>query len=83
MWWDMLRYFGNNTDKKVINEMYLALEKILWMDSTECQGAALHGLGHIEHPKKEQLVTKYLRERPNLHHDIRIYALACIEGNVL
>ena len=37
MWWDLLRYFGEDADERVVNEMYLALKKILFMGSLECQ----------------------------------------------
>jgi hypothetical protein len=83
MWWDLLRYFGEDADERVVNEMYLALKKILFMDSLECQGAALHGLGHITHPGKQALIERYLRRHPDLHPNVRSYALASIEGKVL
>jgi hypothetical protein len=83
MWWDLFRYFGDDRDQRVVNEMYLALKKILLMDSIDCQGAALHGLGHIDHPKKTELINRYLRAHPDLDPDHRSYALACIEGKVL
>lgn len=83
MWWDLFRYFGDDPDERVINEMYLALAKILFMDSLECQGAALHGLGHITHPNKAALIRRYLRTHSNVDPRIRSYALASIEGKVL
>ena len=78
-----MRYFGDDADERVVNEMYLALKRILFMDSLECQGAALHGLGHITHHGKEALINRYLRKYPDLHPNIRSYALASIEGKVL
>lgn len=83
MWWDFFRYFGDDPDERVVNEMYLALRKILFIESIECQGAALHGLGHIEHPKKAALINRYLRSYQDLDPEIRRYALASIEGSVL
>ena len=83
MWWDLLRYFGEDADERVVNEMYLALKKILFMDSLECQGSALHGLGHLTHPGKRALIERYLGRHPDLHPSIRSYALASIEGKVL
>ena len=83
MWWDFFRYFGDDPDERIVNEMYLALRKILFIESLDCQGAALHGLGHIEHPKKAALINRYLRRYPDLHPAIRSYALASIDGNVL
>jgi hypothetical protein len=83
MWWDLLRYFGDDREERVVDEMFLALKKILFLDSLECQAAALHGLGHLDHSDKESLINKYLSERPDLHPNIRRYAIACINGNVL
>ena len=78
-----MRYFGEDADERVVNEMYLALKKILFMGSLECQGAALHGLGHITHPGKQALIERYLRRHPDLQPNVRSYALASIEGKVL
>ena len=83
MWWDLLRYFGDDREERVVNEMFLALEKILLLDSLDCQAAALHGLGHLDHSDKESLIRKYLNEHRDLHPDIRRYATSCIKGNVL
>lgn len=83
MWFDLLRYFGKDRDQRVVDEIYLVLEKILFMDSFHCQGAALHGLGHLDHPDKKDLITKYLREHHDLHPEVRRYAKAAIKGNVL
>ena len=83
MWWDLLRYFGDKREERVVDEMFLALEKILFMDSVECQGAALHGLGHLDHSDKESLINKYLSEQRDLPPEVRRYAISCIKGNVL
>ncbi|HEY6330223.1 MAG TPA: hypothetical protein VI756_12865 [Blastocatellia bacterium] len=83
MWWDIFRYFGDDPDQKVVNEMCLALKEILQMDSLDCQIGALHGLGHLDHPGKQDLINHYLRSHPDLPEEIRSYALASIEGNVL
>lgn len=83
MWWDFFRYFGDDPDEKVIAEMFRALKQILFMKSMHCQLAALHGLGHLEHPRKEALIKKYLDKNPGMEKGIRDYALACISGNIL
>ena len=83
MWWDLLRYFGEDRDERVVDEMYLALKKILVLDSLDCQTAALHGLGHIEHSGKGPLINSYLSNHQDLHPDIRRYAVSAIKGNVL
>jgi hypothetical protein len=83
MWFDLLRYFGEDRDQRVVNELYRALEKILFMDSFDCQGAALHGLGHLDHPARKDLITKYLRKHRDLNPEARRYAKAAIKGRVL
>lgn len=83
MWWDLLRFFADNREDRVVEEVFLALEKILFIDSLDCQGAALHGLGHLDHPDKESLINKYLSKHEDLDPEIRRYATSCIGGNVL
>ena len=83
MWFDLLRSFRRDRDQRVVEEMFLALEKILFMDSFLCQGAALHGLGHLDHPGKKDLITNYLRKHRALNPDARRYAKAAIKGMVL
>jgi hypothetical protein len=83
MWFDLLRYFGEDGDKRVVNELYLTLEKILLMDSFQCQASALHGLGHLDHPAKQDVITKYLRKHRDLYPEARRYAKAAIKGRVL
>lgn len=81
MWWDCLRDFSDDKDPKVIEWMFSALSEILKIDSFSCQMSALHGLGHIEHKEKKNLIEKFLRQNPNFED--KEYALAAIEGNVL
>lgn len=81
MWWDCLRSFDKNKDLRVADWMFEALSQILKIDSIDCQMSALHGLGHIEHSGKKDLIEKFLRENPDFAEEE--YALAAIEGNVL
>ncbi|HKA20073.1 MAG TPA: hypothetical protein VKN18_17420 [Blastocatellia bacterium] len=83
MWWDLLRYFGKDRDGRVVNEMFLALDQILLMDSFQCQLAALHGLGHLTHARKKGAINRYLKTHPDLQPHIREYAFAAIKGRVL
>ena len=66
MWWDALRYFGDDGEERVVDEIFLALKKTLFLDSLDCQGAALHGLGHLDHSEKRSVINKYLKEHPDL-----------------
>lgn len=83
MWWDLLRYFGDKREEQVVDEIFRALNRILFLSSLDCQTAALHGLGHLEHSDKESLINKYLNAHRDLDPDTRRYAVSCIEGNVL
>ncbi len=80
MWWDCLRGFNEDKDTKVFDWMFEALSQILDIDSVDCQLSALHGLGHIEHHGKKNLIENFLRKYPNFTHGD--YALATIEGNI-
>ena len=81
MWWDCLRGFAEDKDLKVADWMFAALSQILEIDSRACRLSALHGLGHIEHKGKKNLIEKFLRQNPDF--DDKEYALAAIEGKVL
>lgn len=81
MWWDYLRGFGNDKDLQVFDWMFETLSPILEIDSTNCQLSALHGLGHIEHREKKNLIENFLRRNPNFAD--KDYAISAIEGKVL
>lgn len=92
MWWDSLCYdwhCGNRSrenggeDERMQNVMFATLAKILELDSLFCQGAALHGLGHLHHPGTEELVADYLKAHPNISADMKEYARAAARFEVL
>ncbi len=92
MWWDSLCYdwhCGNRNrdlggeDLKMQDVMFETLAAILSIDSPSCQGAALHGLGHLHHPGTHELVQKYIREHPSLSEKQREYAVAAAAFKVL
>ena len=71
MWWDSLCYAwhcGNRNrerggdDLELQDIFFQTLSKVLAIDSWTCQGAALHGLGHLHHPGTKELVNRYLDE---------------------
>jgi hypothetical protein len=62
---------------------FQTLSKVLAIDSWTCQGAALHGLGHLHHPGTKELVNRYLDENPSLATEQKAYALAAAEFQVL
>jgi len=81
MWWDCLRNFNDEKDLEVMKWMFEALSEILKIDSVDCQMSALHGLGHIEHSEKKDLIKKFLKENPNFTD--KEYASAAIIGHIL
>jgi hypothetical protein len=92
MWWDSLCYdwhCGNRNravggeDMKMQDVMFETLAAILDLNSLTCQGAALHGLGHLHHPATQELVQRYLQERPSLSREWKEYALAAAEFKVM
>lgn len=63
MWWDCLRYFGDKKDLKVADWIFGALSQILEIDNQYCRLSALHGLGHIEHKGKKDLIEKNFKTK--------------------
>jgi hypothetical protein len=70
MWWDVLCYSwhcGNRNrerggeDLELQDIYFQTLAKVLAIDSWICQGAALHGLGHLHHPETANLIGRYQR----------------------
>jgi hypothetical protein len=92
MWWDLLCYdwhCGNRNrnlggeDMKMQDVMFDTLAAILCLDSPTCQRAALHGLGHLHHPRTQELIQRYIKEHPSLSKEEKEYALAAAEFKVM
>lgn len=92
MWWDSLCYdwhCGNRKresggdDLELQDVFFHTLVKVLALDSWICQGAALHGLGHLHHPDTAEAVGRFIREHPSLSAEQIKYARAASEFNVL
>jgi hypothetical protein len=92
MWWDALCYdwhCGNRLrerggeDQSMQNVMFETLRSILGQNSEICQGAALHGLGHLHHPDTPQLIEDYITAHPELTKEWRDYAIAASRFDVL
>jgi hypothetical protein len=82
MWWDMLRTFDQDPDRRIVEAMVHALAKVLQLPVRHCQMSALHGLGRLSHPKKETIIRDFLASR-NLDDEIVQYAEKAIAGTVL
>ena len=92
MWWDSLAFDFYDSERRnrddeetrvIQDAMFSTLKKILEIDATHCQYAALHGLGHLRHPDTEQVINNYLKIHPELTKDEKEYANACITGEIM
>jgi hypothetical protein len=92
MFWDSLAYSyccGNrkpeeNYEDRMLQEaMFQTLLKILDLPSLDCKFAALHGLGHLRHPRTGDFVNVFLERNQHLGDEIKDYAVACIDGKVM
>jgi hypothetical protein len=92
MWWDSLCYgwhCGNRNrerggeDLELQDVYFQTLARVLAIDSETCQGAALHGLGHLHHPQTKDLIGRFIEEHPSLTQAQRAYALAAASFKVL
>ncbi len=92
MWWDSLCYSWHCGNRKrerggedlALQDIYFQpLAKVLSIDSWICQGAALHGLGHLHHPDTESLIRRYIDEHPLLTEEQLAYAQAAAKFEVL
>jgi hypothetical protein len=92
MWWDSLCYSWHCGNRKrerggedlELQDIYFqTLAKVLTIDSWICQGAALHGLGHLHHPDTAALINRYIDEHPSLTKEQLAYAQAAAKFEVL
>ena len=92
MWWDALCYAwhcGNRIrerggeDLEMQDVMFQTLATILYLESEDCQAAALHGLGHLHHPETQTLVDRYIGDHSLITETLREYALAAAKFKVL
>jgi hypothetical protein len=83
MWWDMLRYFGDDPDDRIVDAMVVALEEVLRSPVRHCQMSALHGLGHLRHDSKETIIRSFVAANHDLDSEVLQYANQAIAGTVL
>ena len=92
MWWDSLCYdwhCGNRNrerggeDLELQDVYFQTLARVLAIDSETCQGAALHGLGHLHHPQTKELIDRFIDEHPSLTQVQTAYALAAARFKLL
>jgi hypothetical protein len=92
MWWDSLCYDWHSGNRKrerggedlALQDLFFeTLANVLAIDSWICQGAALHGLGHLHHPKTKELIERFVDQHPTLTHEQKAYALAAAKFEVM
>ncbi len=92
MWWDSLCYdwhCGNRKrerggeDLALQDVLFQTLENVLAIESQTCQGAALHGLGHLRHPGTPRLIERYIQEHPKLAEEWKAYARAAAKFELM
>lgn len=92
MWWDSLCYdwhCGNRNrerggeDLELQDMFFQTLAEVLAIDSWICQGAALHGLGHLRHPLTKGLIERFIDEHASLTQEQKAYALAASRFEVM
>ncbi len=91
MWWDAFCYdwhCGNRKrerdgeDLELQDVFFETLSGVLAIESEACQGAALHGLGHLHHPLTTDLTERFIREHPSLSEARVTYARAAARFDI-
>ena len=83
MWWDMLRSFDDNPDQRIVEAMVRALAEVLQCPARHCRMSALHGLGHLRHPAKEDIIRDFVSAGSDLDAELLAYAESAMKGAVL
>jgi hypothetical protein len=64
--------------------MFETLTKILALEDDRCQSAALHGLGHLQHPAVRDTAQKYMNANSEkLPRDGFKWLERCRDGTVM
>jgi hypothetical protein len=88
MWWDSFCFAwecGNRCrsrggeDLAMQDVFFETITRCLEINSDICQGAALHGLEHLHHPRTEAVVNRFLRANPFLGEEMRQCTLRIVE----
>ena len=79
MWWDLL--CSGISDEDLASECLEILEALSQHNDNRVQASALHGLGHLQHPRRAQVVDAYIARHPEAGKSEWI--LACRDGTVM
>lgn len=89
MWFDLVASavtdMPEGTEKEHLADAVLrAIEKVLAIDDVRCQAAALHGVGHLSHPRRRAVVEKWVsRHRADLDEAGAAWVRQCRDGTVM
>jgi hypothetical protein len=79
----MLRPFDDHPDARIVEAMVRALAEVLLVPARHCQMSALHGLGHLRHESKEEIIRVFIDNCRDSDNEIVEYAQKAIAGTVL
>jgi len=83
-WWDAP--YPQTDALRVDDHLLATLEELLRSDCEKVQYSALHGIGHLYHPRGAEVVTRFLQRRDAQGpYDgyLKAYAMDCAEGSVM
>jgi hypothetical protein len=91
MWWDWFEGVPRNWErkplssdgKKLMTTMLSTLEEVLNTKLKFCQKGALHGLGHLDHPRGKKIIENYLKDKLQIDELTRKYAIECMKGKIM
>jgi hypothetical protein len=88
MWWDLLSHSLHAAvppaEEQLCDAFLMTLTQILRLDDFRCQYYALHGLGHLQHPRCSEVIDDYVREhRSDLEPEQLEWIQKCREGTVM
>ncbi len=94
MWWDVgygacrspfpaRREIDEADHVRLDQATFETMVRVLQLESTVCQSAAIHGLGHSFHPDKEKVLRQFLSDHPDLSDGDRDFVMRAIAGKIL
>lgn len=98
MWWDLILHGFWDSSRRtgcgdaskldaesrvLLDVLFETLTRILAIPNQTSQLSALHGLGHLHHPRTKELIERFIDEHPNLTQEQKAYALAAAKFEVL
>lgn len=87
MWWDRLGIIGkpaNGDILAIVDAIYSVFEQVLLTSQDEAiQAATIHGIGHFAHPNRPALIDRFLDSGVPVSDELRRYAQAAREGQML